>query len=72
MKPERGSTSAAAIWAGSFAVKPEILSQRSFKPAIVQIRLGHASIRMTVDRYCRARSDDGGELAPAEKSEVAS
>ena len=37
---------------------------------VVQARLGHASIQMTVDRYGHlfASADDGRELAAAEKA----
>jgi integrase len=37
---------------------------------VVQARLGHASIQMTADRYGHLfpRSDDGAELAAAEKA----
>jgi integrase len=37
---------------------------------MVQARLGHASIQMTADRYGHLfpRSDDGSELATAEKA----
>jgi integrase len=37
---------------------------------VVQARLGHASIRMTADRYGHLfpRGDDGGEMAAAEKA----
>jgi hypothetical protein len=37
---------------------------------VVQVRMAHASIQLTVDRYGHLfpRGDDGGELAAAEKA----
>jgi integrase len=57
----------------SWCINPRQHGGLELPPKVVQARLGHASIVMTLDTYGHLfpRGDDGAELAAAEKALLA-
>ena len=79
---ERGKPVLAAKYTGlhafrhfyaSWCINPRQDGGLELPPKVVQARLGHASIVMTLDTYGHLfpRGDDGAELAAAEKALLA-
>ena len=65
-----GTTHAFRHFFASWCINRKVDGGLELRPKLVQERMGHASIQMTLDTYGHLfpRGDDRGELAMAEKA----